>query len=201
MDQRLHAKHRQYVGFLNPLLYRIGSSAAGPQVFHDVTQGNNDVGPFIPGGHGRPLGCCSARRGFDEASGWGSVDFASLLVRLENRVPQALPRVTAQLPEPQNPVRRRGLVVRVGCSARCSGQAAARIAIGRSRSFSTRSSFHLTRAGSRLVELRFTSAQVRALRSAFAHHVRVVVVAFAALTGAKHRLLETSEPVRLRLSG
>jgi hypothetical protein len=89
----------------------------------------------------------------------------------------------------------------VGCSARCSGQAAARIAIGRSRSFSTRSSFHLTRAGSRLVELRFTSAQVRALRSAFLHHVRVVVVAFAALTGAKHRLLETSEPVRLRLSG
>ncbi|HEX5194702.1 MAG TPA: hypothetical protein VFW09_18040 [Solirubrobacteraceae bacterium] len=63
------ARHRP-VGELNPLLYRI---AARPtlyrKVFHDVTRGNNDL---------LGLGCCRARRGYDEASGLGSLDIAAL---------------------------------------------------------------------------------------------------------------------------
>jgi hypothetical protein len=47
-------------------------------VFSDVVVGNNDVGEFIPG-NGQPLGCCSAGPGYDQATGWGSVSFPSLM--------------------------------------------------------------------------------------------------------------------------
>lgn len=70
IDQRLRRNGRKNLGLLNPLLYRIGHTA----VFRDVRAYGNDVGPFIGGGGGRPLGCCSAGPGYDEASGWGSVD-------------------------------------------------------------------------------------------------------------------------------
>jgi kumamolisin len=66
----LATHHAKPVGELNPLLYRI---AARPtlyrKVFHDVTRGNNDL---------LGLGCCRARRGYDEASGLGSLDIAAL---------------------------------------------------------------------------------------------------------------------------
>ncbi len=71
------AKHGQRpLGFLNPLLYRLGASAktrAG--AFTDVTRGNNDLGRLLPpeAGGGHPLGCCHARVGYDWASGWGSL--------------------------------------------------------------------------------------------------------------------------------
>lgn len=201
IDQRLHADGRQYLGFVNPLLYRIGSSSGRAQIFHDVTQGGNDVGSFIPGGRGRPLGCCEARPGYDEASGWGSVNFASLLLRVEHQEPPELATVTARVPPHQHPLRDRGLVMRVGCSGPCHAEAEARIAIGRSRSFRSVSRVRLTQAGSRRVELRFTRAELRELRSARAHRVPVVVVAFGALTDSKHRLLKSSRPIRLRLSG
>ena len=74
------AKHGQRpLGFLNPLLYRLGANAktrAG--AFTDVTKGNNDLGRLLPpeAGGGHPLGCCHARVGYDWASGWGSLKVA-----------------------------------------------------------------------------------------------------------------------------
>jgi kumamolisin len=77
VDQVLRRHHRHDIGFINPLLYAVGRSATlARQVFFDVTVGNNDVGPFIPG-NGQPLGCCAAGPGYDLASGWGSVNFAT----------------------------------------------------------------------------------------------------------------------------
>ena len=68
------------VGFLNPLLYRIGSGARPERLFDDITVGNNDVGTAIPvaAGGGEPTGCCFAHAGYDRATGWGSVDIPSL---------------------------------------------------------------------------------------------------------------------------
>jgi kumamolisin len=65
------------LGFVSPLLYRIGASAN--DVFHDVTDGSNDVGAFLPveARGGEPLGCCEAGIGWDRASGWGSVNAAA----------------------------------------------------------------------------------------------------------------------------
>jgi len=76
------ARHDQPpLGFLNPLLYELGAVPRFRRsVFRDVTAGNNDVGALLPGNveGGRPLGCCGARRGYDWASGWGSLKVAGL---------------------------------------------------------------------------------------------------------------------------
>lgn len=66
----------QRLGFLNPLLYRLGADRATRRAaFRDVTRGNDDVGALLPpdveGGHS--LHCCSARPGYDWATGWGSL--------------------------------------------------------------------------------------------------------------------------------
>jgi subtilase family serine protease len=78
IDQDLRRHHRHGLGDLNPLLYYIGGSGARAAVFSDVLAINNDLGPYLPGGHGQPLGCCAAAPAFDAASGWGTVDVSSL---------------------------------------------------------------------------------------------------------------------------
>lgn len=76
------------LGFLNPLLYRLGAVAKSRRTaFNDVVKGNNDIGRSLPpaAGGGRPLGCCQAKRGYDWASGWGSLkvpDFAAFAARV-----------------------------------------------------------------------------------------------------------------------
>jgi subtilase family serine protease len=78
------AEHRQRpVGFLNPLLYALGANARTRKgAFHDVVKGNNDIGRALATAE-EPLGCCSAKPGYDWASGWGSLKvsgFAKLAV-------------------------------------------------------------------------------------------------------------------------
>jgi kumamolisin len=68
------------LGFLNPLLYSIGSGKDPASLFDDITVGGNDTGVMIPpsaGGTG-PTGCCKAKPGYDRATGWGSPDIAAL---------------------------------------------------------------------------------------------------------------------------
>ena len=64
------------IGFLNPLLYELGAGKqTAATAFSDVVKGNNDIGRILPPdvGGGVSLGCCSAKHGFDWASGWGSL--------------------------------------------------------------------------------------------------------------------------------
>jgi subtilase family serine protease len=67
------------LGLINPLVYQLGNSKAYPQVMWDVTTGSSDVGAAIPvpQGTGTALGCCTAAKGFDTASGWGSLKVAA----------------------------------------------------------------------------------------------------------------------------
>ena len=66
---------RPPIGFANPLLYAIGARKGRGTVFRDTVIGNNDVGPAIPAAAngGELLGCCTAVKGYDPASGWGSI--------------------------------------------------------------------------------------------------------------------------------
>jgi kumamolisin len=78
VNQYLEGRGQPALGFLNPLLYQLGAEAkerAG--VFFDVRKGNNDLGRLLlpEVGGGKPLGCCSARSGYDWATGWGSLKF------------------------------------------------------------------------------------------------------------------------------
>src|SRR5207248_6898999 len=55
VDQELSGHRRSPLGLVNPLLYSAGRSSATANVFYDVTQVGNDVGPQISS-TGRPLG-------------------------------------------------------------------------------------------------------------------------------------------------
>ena len=54
-------------GLLNPWLYEAASQAKTSKVVVDVFEGNNDL---------FDTGCCLAQKGYDMASGWGSLDFS-----------------------------------------------------------------------------------------------------------------------------
>jgi kumamolisin len=79
-DQAARRRRQPPLGFLNPLLYGIGRSGSRATVFRDLRHGDNDLGTLIPAAAGgrHPLGCCSARRGYDLVSGWGSPSLAAL---------------------------------------------------------------------------------------------------------------------------
>lgn len=53
------------VGFPNPLLYQLARTKASP--FRDIVLGTNDL---------FSTGCCHAHKGYDRASGWGSMDLS-----------------------------------------------------------------------------------------------------------------------------
>lgn len=67
------------LGSMNPMLYDLAGSPSAPTVFHDITQGTNDL-------YG--VGCCTAVPGYDSASGWGSVDFGTLLQSYQSAAPR-----------------------------------------------------------------------------------------------------------------
>ncbi len=69
------------LGNVNPLLYKLAKSA--PTAFHDIVSGNNDT-PCIPGTDpdcpaNGSYGGFSARAGYDQATGLGSIDAANLV--------------------------------------------------------------------------------------------------------------------------
>lgn len=55
-------------GLLNPLVYEAGEDDSSA-LFNGVTRGDNDL---------FSVGCCSAKPGYDRASGWGSLNLAAL---------------------------------------------------------------------------------------------------------------------------
>jgi kumamolisin len=65
-DQRAAAQGKGPVGFLNPLLYRLGSGATPP--YHDVVAGGNLYFPATPG--------------WDFSTGWGSPDANAIVPML-----------------------------------------------------------------------------------------------------------------------
>jgi hypothetical protein len=183
IDQDLASRGRQQIGMANPLLYSIARSPAGAGVFSDVTQGSNDVGPFIPGGDGEPLGCCTAGPGFDEASGWGTIDMGALDRRVRTLLPKS-GTASITIPGGQQPVSAGRLAFRLGCTRGCRAYAFGFASIAGGATLNLHSArFHFARAGTKLESIRFTSAQERRLRSAVAAHRRVAFELFgAALT-------------------
>ncbi|MGK2932277.1 MAG: S53 family peptidase, partial [Solirubrobacterales bacterium] len=80
LAQKAKRAGKKPIGFANPLLYKFGKGKSAGSVFRDVFQGDNDTGAAIPvaQGGGSPLGCCDALKGYDAASGWGSIKATGL---------------------------------------------------------------------------------------------------------------------------
>ena len=88
-NQQARRAGQPTLGHINPLIYRLaGRKSSREEVFRDVTRVGNDLGELIGPeylGNNQPVGCCTAGRYFDLASGWGSVrapEFSSGLRRL-----------------------------------------------------------------------------------------------------------------------
>ena len=129
-DQALRQAGQSGLGFVNPLLYSIASSntalVAPPtaaSVFSDVTTGSND----LFGTRGKPLGCCTATPGYDDASGLGQINVANLTAAARTLEP-ALATVSATAVSPQS-IASHKLVATVTCSVACIQSATATIRI------------------------------------------------------------------------
>jgi kumamolisin len=90
INQSLTSGGGNPLGFANPLLYAQGSA---PGVFHDVTEGNNDIYHDLNGEF-------SAGAGWDPCTGLGSADGANLLAALKgqagNPPPSTSPTASAR---------------------------------------------------------------------------------------------------------
>jgi kumamolisin len=194
VDQDLRRRHRTTLGLLNPLLYRIDRSSARASVLSDVTSGDNDLGPYLPGG-GHPLGCCTAAAGFDPASGLGSVNVAGLDRSAIPAEPRA-PDVTLTLPR-QRPLRARDVVASVRCSTACRAYVSGQAVLPSGAAISLRSAIHrFRRAGTQRFVIGFTRAQESRLVAA-ARKGPVAVELFAVALDAHGRALRVSSAAAL----
>jgi subtilase family serine protease len=198
VDQTLRAHQKQDLGVANSLLYRIARTDPAAGVFSDVTGSDNDLGPYLPGGNHRALGCCSATPGYDLATGLGSVDLAKLAL-VATAMQPAVANVGLSLPG-QRPVARHRLVARLTCSRRCIVRAAAQISISRGAGIAVNSSEQLLRKkGARTVELAFSSGQLRGMRSALRQHRVVTAHVFGELLDSGGNVEATSAVRTLRV--
>ena len=189
VDQVLREHKLQDLGLANPLLYTIGRSPSlAANVFDDVTNGSNDVGPFI--NDGIPLGCCSAAVGFDQASGWGSVNVSAFSIAALTLQPKGI-GVSLFLPAAQRPIAARLILARVSCTGACFVRAQATITIGHSKPFTANSRlYRLTRIGQIAVKITLSPSQLRKLRSARSDHTTTratIVAAIVTATGDVQR--------------
>jgi len=77
-NQQSVANGRGTVGFINPTLYNLGTSASRAAVFHDITSGANP--PTVGDGSG-----FNAVAGYDLVTGWGSPIGPALIDQLAGR--------------------------------------------------------------------------------------------------------------------
>lgn len=187
VDQLLRERQRADIGQLNPLLYRLGRSSLAGSVFNDVTQFGNDVGPYIPG-NGEPLGCCTAGPGYDEASGWGSVNLTGLAAAAVLLQPRAA-NVTLSLPRHQSPVAHHQILATVACSESCLMAAFAEVSINHGAPFTVESKvFRLKAAGRKTIPVKFSASQLGKLRTGLAHHRLIQAYLYGVTVSSAHNI-------------
>jgi hypothetical protein len=198
VDQALNQHGLQTLGFVNPLLYQLGESRTERAfVYDDVRAGDNDVGVYTRG-H-RPLGCCSAAPGFDEASGWGSLDLRNFEAdALTSESP--LVKVTIDVPKPQNVIRAAAVYADVTCAGPCNTRALVAIQIGNDKPLYVLSrDYTLSAAGTRHVEIPLSHAQLIRIRHATATGTPTGAGVIAATLDAGGNEERLSKAVALRI--
>ncbi len=199
VDQALRKAHRQDVGLANPLLYAIDQSASAASVISDIVANNNDLGSSLIG---RAFGCCTAGAGYDEASGLGSVNLASLAFVAGSVVPPIV-NVGLSVPSQRRPVASKHLLAKVTCSGHCLMGAYARIKIGRSRKVITKYSsvFLLNKGGRRTIKIGFDKTTLGKLRSGLAHGQRITATVFGAILDPSGNVEARTRGKDLRVRG
>jgi kumamolisin len=199
VDQVLREHKHQDLGLANPLLYKIGRSASlARDMFDDVTSGSNDVGPFITAG--TPLGCCSATLGFDEASGWGSVNMTAFAGAALSFQPKSV-NVHLSLPGNQHPAHAKHILVTVSCSQECLMRAQAKVTIDHRKPFTAGSGlYRLSRSGPTTVKITFSASQLEKLRSALSEHASIFATISATIVNPTGTIQHQTASKTLKIS-
>jgi kumamolisin len=199
VDEALRLNGRHGVGFVNPLLYKIGRNRTlRGAVYSDVRLFSNDIGPYITRKH-RPLGCCNAGPGFDRASGWGSVNLSGLTAVALQLIH---PNIGLSLPRHQHPAKLGALVATMSCSAACRVGAFAEVRIGGSKPFRVNSGIAtLLARGKTTILIGFGAKHLRMMRSSLRHHHGISIQVFGRLYGSGTHVVKRTGSKTLRIRG
>ncbi len=199
VDQELRAHQRQDLGLANPLLYQIGRSpTVRAAVFSDVLSIGNDVGPFISGS-GRGLGCCTAGVGYDDASGWGSINLASFAAVALGIQPKIV-GVGLSIRGGQRPVAAKHIDATVSCTGKCVLGAFAVVQIGRAKPFKVLSNLYVLRSrGKKTAKINFSRGQLGKLRAGLAAHKRIEAGVVGAIVDAGGNIERRSKTKLVRI--
>jgi kumamolisin len=190
-DAELRMHGHPNLGFANPLLYRIHRSRLGHAVFRDVRSGNNDV---------RGVGCCSAKRGFDPASGLGSLNVGGLMFAalVEGH---RYARLKVHLPRQRHVLRARQVRVHVHCSRACLLIAYTHIRIkGHKGAIKARSRLHVLhgRRG-RTITIALSRHRRHTIAKALRHHDRVTAYVYAAIVDPTGKVEHHTHAKKMRI--
>lgn len=200
VDELLHEHGRQDIGLANSLLYQADRRYASTGAIFDITSNDNDLGPYLPGGDHKPLGCCTAGPGYDYASGLGSVDLNKLALLAATLEPP-FSGVGLSLPH-QRPVASHRVLAKLSCSRRCDVAAAGTVTIAGKRSFGIGSKTYVFgRRHSRKVPLPLSGTGLRQLRRALAAHRAVYATVTAMVLDAGGNVEARSRTKKLRIAG
>jgi subtilase family serine protease len=196
VDAELRTHGYPNLGFANPLLYKIARSKLRHAVFRDVRIGSNDV--FAAKGRG--VGCCSAKRGFDAASGLGSVNIGALMLAAAAET-HRYARLTVHVPRQRHVLRSRALRVTVHFSRGCLFVAYTRIRIKGVRGrITAESRLHLRRRrGRSTVSIRLPRPARTKIRKALRHHDRVTAYLYAAIVDPTGKIEHHTHGSKLRI--
>ncbi|MGH2908528.1 MAG: S53 family peptidase, partial [Solirubrobacteraceae bacterium] len=179
VDQDLRLHGQTDLGFVNPLLYSTRRSSSAATTLTDVITGTNDISGEL---FGRALGCCTARTGYDEASGLGSVNLSGLAAVARARVSKQI-TVSLTLPSQPRPFAAGHLLATVSCSGECLMGAFAHIQIGHASkpltAYST--AYELISRRRRTIDIPLGGSTRNAISTALLRHERVVATIRGAL--------------------
>jgi kumamolisin len=199
VDEALRREGHIALGLANPLLYRLGrDTTTAAQVFYDVTNGSNDVGPFIQSSQ-QPLGCCSAGPGYDEASGWGGLNLQAF-EQAALGVQRKLASVAIAVTTPQTPVASGGIYVELSCSAACDQAAYADVSARGMPSFTDYAFAHLVQRNRRRLKVAFTGGQLQKLRAALRANRRITARLVGAVVDAGGDIESHTQKLTLRFN-
>jgi kumamolisin len=199
VDQDLRVHGQENLGFVNPLLYSTARTTTATSTLSDVVSGSNDISAQL---FGRALGCCSARAGYDEASGLGSVNLAGLDAAARARVAKQVV-VGLTIPAQSRPAAAGHLLATVSCTTECLMGAYAQIQIGNSSkpltAYST--AYELITKRRHTVEIPLNGTQQSAVTTALAQHQRVVATIHGAIIDLSGEIVRQTAGKTLTLTG
>ncbi len=196
-DLRLHGQEN--LGFVNPLLYSTERSTTATATLSDVVSGSNDISAQL---FGRALGCCTARTGYDEASGLGSVNLSGLDAVARARVAKQVV-VGVTVPLQSHPAAAGHLLATVSCTNECLMGAYAQIQIGNSgkplTAYST--AYELIAKRRHTVEIPLSGSQQTAITTAIGHHERVIATIHGAIIDLSGEIVRQTAGKTLTITG